>query len=90
MSTANEPIRTCVGCRRTAPQRELTRFVVVDGRVVPDPARRLPGRGSWLHSDPACLALAVKRGAFARSQRRAADATGLVLPAQDAPGAGTG
>jgi predicted RNA-binding protein YlxR (DUF448 family) len=37
--------------------------------TVPDPARRLPGRGAWLHPDPACLALAERRRAFGRALR---------------------
>ena len=42
----------------------------VDGpRLVPDPARRLPGRGAHLHPDPACLALAMRRRAFGRALR---------------------
>jgi uncharacterized protein len=68
------PIRTCVGCRRRAPAPELLRIVGVaaqDDRilVVPDPARRRPGRGASLHPDPACLALAERRRAFGRALR---------------------
>jgi predicted RNA-binding protein YlxR (DUF448 family) len=37
--------------------------------VVPDPARRRPGRGANLHPDPACLALAERRRAFGRALR---------------------
>jgi len=37
--------------------------------VVPDPARRLPGRGAHLHPTPACLALALRRRAFPRALR---------------------
>jgi predicted RNA-binding protein YlxR (DUF448 family) len=37
--------------------------------VVPDPARRLPGRGASLHPDPACFALAERRRAFGRALR---------------------
>jgi predicted RNA-binding protein YlxR (DUF448 family) len=37
--------------------------------VVPDPARKRPGRGAHLHPDPACLALAQRRRAFGRSLR---------------------
>jgi hypothetical protein len=63
------PVRTCVGCRRQAPAGELLRVVAVDGRVVPDPGRRLPGRGAHLHPDPACLAQAERRRAFPRALR---------------------
>ena len=38
-------------------------------RVVPDPGRRLPGRGAWLHASPSCLDLAVRRRAFGRALR---------------------
>ena len=76
-ASAEGPLRTCVGCRRVAPQAELARYVVVDGRVVPDVEKRLPGRGSWLHLETSCLESALKRGAFARSQRRAVDASHL-------------
>ncbi len=64
-----EPVRTCIGCRRRAPQHELVRFVVTaDGEV--REGRTLPGRGAWLCRSPACLALAIRRRAFARAFRR--------------------
>ena len=66
---ADGPVRTCVGCRRHAPAGELLRVVAVDGRLVPDPARRLPGRGAHLHPDPTCLAEAERRRAFPRALR---------------------
>jgi predicted RNA-binding protein YlxR (DUF448 family) len=31
--------------------------------------RSRPGRGAWLHPDPACLAEAVRRRAFTRALR---------------------
>jgi uncharacterized protein len=37
--------------------------------IVPDPSRRMPGRGAHLHFDPACLAQAVRRRAFGRALR---------------------
>ena len=66
--------RTCVGCRGRAPTTDLLRVVAaeVDGiwSVVPDPLRRLPGRGASLHPVPECLALAERRRAFPRALRR--------------------
>jgi predicted RNA-binding protein YlxR (DUF448 family) len=52
----------------------LLRFVAVGSgaeqfSLVPDPARRQPGRGAHLHPDPACLALAERRRAFGRALR---------------------
>ena len=76
-------LRTCVGCRQRADATELLRVVAIStigavdtqgesGEltvVVPDPARRLPGRGASLHHDPECYALAVRRRAFGRALR---------------------
>ncbi|QFZ22651.1 YlxR family protein [Saccharothrix syringae] len=63
------PVRTCVGCRARTLPSELLRMVVVDGVVIPDTRRRLPGRGAWLHPDPDCLRNAEKRRAFPRAFR---------------------
>jgi uncharacterized protein len=50
--------------------------------LVPDPARRMPGRGAHLHPDPACLALAERRRAFGRALRIAGIVdTGALVPA---------
>jgi predicted RNA-binding protein YlxR (DUF448 family) len=38
--------------------------------VVPDPGRRLPGRGANVHPEPSCLDLAERRRAFPRALRR--------------------
>ncbi|MET9627876.1 YlxR family protein [Lentzea sp. NPDC006480] len=63
------PVRTCVGCRARTLPSELLRVVAVDGSVVPDPRRRLPGRGAWLHFDLECLRNAERRRAFPRALR---------------------
>ncbi|MEV0702335.1 YlxR family protein [Saccharopolyspora sp. NPDC050389] len=67
------PVRTCVGCRARTSSSELLRVVAEVGRAgpvaVPDPRRRQPGRGAWLHPDPACLRLAERRRAFPRALR---------------------
>ena len=77
------PMRMCVGCRLRAPASELIRFVAAgtgdDLRLLPDPSRRLPGRGAHLHPDPACFALAERRRAFGRALRLSGVAdTGLL------------
>jgi uncharacterized protein len=52
------------------PEERLVRFVAgPDGTVVPDLARKLPGRGIWVAATREAVALAVKRGAFARSAK---------------------
>jgi uncharacterized protein len=64
-----EPIRTCVGCRTRAAASGLLRVVAVDETLVPDPQRRHPGRGAWMHPDIGCLRLAERRRAFPRALR---------------------
>ncbi|TQM44290.1 YlxR family protein [Pseudonocardia cypriaca] len=39
------------------------------GVLTPDPRRRLPGRGAWLHLAPECLDRAERRSAFPRALR---------------------
>jgi hypothetical protein len=69
MDTA--PERTCVVTRTVHEPEELIRFVCgPDGHIVPDLARRLPGRGVWVGCARATVQAAVKTGAFARSLRR--------------------
>ncbi|MDK1475159.1 YlxR family protein [Streptomyces sp. 549] len=63
------PERTCVGCRKHAAKAELLRVVLIDGRCIPDLRGTLPGRGAYVHPDPACLDLAVRRRAFPRAFR---------------------
>jgi uncharacterized protein len=64
-------LRTCVVTRAERKPDELIRFVVgPDGAVVPDLARRLPGRGVWVTLDAAAVATAVKTKAFSRSMKR--------------------
>ncbi len=65
-----EPERTCVGCRATAPKRDLVRLVASEsGGARPDPTGKAPGRGAYVHRDPACLRLALRRGALAQALR---------------------
>jgi predicted RNA-binding protein YlxR (DUF448 family) len=63
------PVRTCVGCRKIGPQRDLVRLVLVDGVPVVDGRRRLPGRGASIHPSDACVKAAVRQGAFGRAFR---------------------
>jgi uncharacterized protein len=68
---ADGALRTCVVTRVERTPDELIRFVVgPDGAVVPDLARRLPGRGVWVTLDTAMVATAVKTKAFSRSMKR--------------------
>ncbi|UZJ25804.1 YlxR family protein [Rhodococcus antarcticus] len=66
---ARAPERTCVGCRVRAPATGLLRVVVQGSSVIPDPRRRLPGRGASVHPTEECVGLAEKRRAFGRALR---------------------
>jgi uncharacterized protein len=65
-----DPIRTCVGCGRKAPQRELVRFTAPAGILESDPQRRSPGRGAYTCPRVACFERAAARRAFARTLRQ--------------------
>ena len=51
-------------------EARLIRFVAgPDGLVVPDLARKLPGRGLWVAADRASVETAAKKGLFARAAK---------------------
>lgn len=70
-------MRTCVGCRRREEQAALLRVVATwpeagppaGPTLVPDPRRRLQGRGAYVHPDPECVHTAIRRNAFGRALR---------------------
>jgi uncharacterized protein len=65
----SEPIRTCAGCGRKAPQAELLRFVATGGTLTHAP--KAPGRGVYTCRRLSCFERAVERRAFNRTLRRA-------------------
>ncbi|MFM8895793.1 MAG: YlxR family protein [Actinomycetales bacterium] len=73
------PVRTCIGCRARVDAAHLLRLVLLDGRVVVDTRRRMPGRGAWIHPQAHCLAAAERRRAWGRALRTATpvDASGV-------------
>jgi predicted RNA-binding protein YlxR (DUF448 family) len=64
----SEPIRSCVGCGRRAPKRELVRFVAREGELAAGAG--LPGRGAYTCRRLACFERAAGRRAFNRTLRR--------------------
>jgi hypothetical protein len=70
MSVTSGSLRTCIATgEQTTPER-LIRFVVApDGAVVPDLARRLPGRGLWVRAERSAIERAIARKLFARAAR---------------------
>ena len=70
--TRADPLRLCAVSRRRKSPDDLIRFVCApDGTIVPDLARRLPGRGVWISATRQDLAAAVRQKAFARSLKQA-------------------
>ena len=66
----SEPERTCVGCGRKAPQRELVRFVAPEGTLRVDREKPSQGRGAYVHARLSCFERAADRRAFSRALRR--------------------
>jgi predicted RNA-binding protein YlxR (DUF448 family) len=65
------PLRRCIVTRAERSPDDLIRFVVdPGGSVVPDLARKLPGRGVWVTADRASVEAAVKANAFAKSLKQ--------------------
>ena len=70
MKTGPQPVRTCVACRNESGKPGLVRFVRDrSGAVVEDPTGRAPGRGAYLHDDPACRELASRKRSLERALR---------------------
>lgn len=64
------PLRTCIVTGRAAAPERMIRFVVGPGdEVVPDLARRLPGRGLWVGAERGLLEKAVAKKLFSRAAR---------------------
>src|SRR4029077_8553852 len=62
------PLRRCLVSRQVRPKAELLRFVVgPEGRLIVDPAERLPGRGLWLTPRRDIVESAVAKGLFAKA-----------------------
>ncbi len=60
------PLRTCMGTGQIKPQEELLRFSVVKGHLMPDPQRRLPGRGVYCTPRPEIYQKAIINQKFKR------------------------
>lgn len=62
--------RRCLVSRQALPVEQLVRFVVgPDNTIVPDVARRLPGRGLWVKSTRHAVNKACEQKLFARAAK---------------------
>ena len=64
----SDPVRTCAGCGRKAPQAELLRFVARDGVLTQSP--KGAGRGVYTCRRLSCFERALDRRAFNRTLRQ--------------------
>ena len=77
-SSAQEPRRTCVGCRAVREQGRLLRLTADGAGGVAVNSRRATGRGAYLCPSVACLDEALRRNVLPR-------ALGVDLPGLDGP-----
>ncbi|MEL7464175.1 MAG: RNA-binding protein [Pseudomonadota bacterium] len=69
------PERRCIATGVSGPTDPLIRFVLdPDGRLTPDLAERLPGRGVWLTADRKAVETAVKKRLFSRGFKQPVEA----------------
>jgi predicted RNA-binding protein YlxR (DUF448 family) len=63
--------RICAATRTEHEPAELIRFVAgPSGEIVPDLARRLPGRGIWISCEKSVLEAAIRANVFAKALKR--------------------
>ena len=68
---ADGSLRLCAVSRERKPPEELLRFVLgPNGAIVPDLARRLPGRGVWVDATREAVDAAAQRNVFGRSLKQ--------------------
>jgi predicted RNA-binding protein YlxR (DUF448 family) len=68
---ADGPERKCIVTGEAQPKSGLIRFVLgPDGRMVPDLAEKLPGRGAYVSATRDALGKASKKGIFARAMKQ--------------------
>ena len=78
------PERRCIAKRQSFPVSELLRFVVdPDGRIVPDIAGKLPGRGMWVSAERAEIEKAVSKELFSRSSKQSVAVPGDLIEIVD-------
>ena len=66
------PIRTCIGCGKERPKKELIRIVrTPEGQICPDQSGRQNGRGAYVCPDPECIRKARRTKGLDRSFREA-------------------
>ena len=57
----HKPQRMCVACRKSQEKRSLIRIVRTPDGVYVDETGKISGRGAYLHADPACWEIGMKK-----------------------------
>jgi len=57
----HKPQRMCVACRKSQDKKSLVRIVRTQEGVYIDETGKLSGRGAYLHADPSCWEIGLKK-----------------------------
>lgn len=57
----HKPQRMCVACRQSQDKKSLVRIVRTDEGVFVDKIGKRSGRGAYLHADPSCWEIGLKK-----------------------------
>ena len=57
----HKPQRMCVACRQSQDKKSLIRIVRTQEGVYVDETGKLSGRGAYLHADPSCWEIGLKK-----------------------------
>lgn len=57
----HKPQRMCVACRKSQDKKSLIRVVRTPDGVFVDETGKISGRGAYLHADPICWEVGVKK-----------------------------
>ena len=57
----HKPQRMCVACRQSQDKKSLVRIVRTQEGVYVDETGKLAGRGAYLHADPSCWEIGLKK-----------------------------
>ncbi|MCJ7717865.1 MAG: YlxR family protein [Anaerolineales bacterium] len=57
----HKPQRMCVACRQSQDKRSLVRIVRTENGVFVDDTGKLLGRGAYLHENPSCWEIGLKK-----------------------------
>ncbi len=57
----HKPQRMCVACRQSQDKKSLVRIVRTKEGVYVDETGKLSGRGAYLHADPSCWEIGLKK-----------------------------